>query len=89
MSEAIRSDAAPGVVAACRQGKRTQHGKPEGVVSDDQPEAREGQVGRLGVAERFAVPRKPVTPVEGRDLSSRQTQYVVKDLGDWETYQLQ
>ncbi len=23
--------------------------------------------------------------VEGRDLSSRQTQYVVKDLGDWET----
>src|SRR5712671_2162741 len=22
-------------------------------------------------------------PVEGRDLSSRQTQYVVKDLGDW------
>ena len=30
-----------------------------------------------------------VTPVEGRDLSSRQTQDVVKDLGDWETYQLQ
>ena len=27
--------------------------------SDDQPEAREGQVGRLGVAERFVVPRKP------------------------------
>src|SRR6266550_1642275 len=27
-------------------------------------------------------------PVEGRDLSSRQTQYVVKDLGDWATYQL-
>jgi hypothetical protein len=25
--------------------------------------------------------RKQVTPVEGRDLSSRQTQYVVKDLG--------
>ena len=29
-----------------------------GVVSDDQPDAREGQVGRLGVAERFAVPLK-------------------------------
>ena len=29
-----------------------------------------------------------VTPVEGRDLSSRQMQYVVKDLGDWETYKL-
>src|SRR6267154_813187 len=27
-------------------------------------------------------------PVEGRDLSSRQTQYVGKDLGDWETYKL-
>jgi len=29
------------------------------VVSDDQPDAREGQVGRLGVAERFAIPMKP------------------------------
>src|SRR6266478_8887699 len=27
--------------------------------------------------------------VEGRGLSSRQTQYMVKDLGDWVTYQLQ
>jgi hypothetical protein len=68
------------VATACTQGKRTKHGKPQGVVSDDQPEAREGQAGRPGVAERFVVPRKPVTPVEGRDLSSRQTQYVVKDL---------
>jgi hypothetical protein len=32
-----------GVVAtACAQGKRTQHGKPEGVVRDDQLDAREG-----------------------------------------------
>jgi len=38
-----------GVVAtACTQGKRTQHGKPPGVVRDDQPDAREGQTGRLG-----------------------------------------
>src|SRR5215471_18012337 len=28
-------------------------------------------------------------PMEGRGLSSRQTQYVVKDLGDWATYKLQ
>jgi hypothetical protein len=28
------------------------------VVSDDQPEAREGQAGRLEVAERFVVPLK-------------------------------
>ena len=49
-----------GVLAtACTQGKRTKHGKPQGVVSDDQPEAREGQAGRLGVAERFVVPLKP------------------------------
>ncbi len=29
------------------------------MVSEDQPEAREGQAGRPGVAERFVVPRKP------------------------------
>ena len=59
-------------------------------VSDDQPDAREGQAGRLGVAERFVVPLKlgNSTPVEGRGLSSRQTQYVEKDLGDWATYKL-
>jgi len=43
------------VATACTQGKRTQHGKPHGVVSDDQPNAREGQVGRHGVAETFVV----------------------------------
>ena len=41
------------------RGKRTQHGKPLGVVKDDQPDAREGQAGRLGVAERSVVPGKP------------------------------
>ena len=44
---------------ACTQGKRTQHGKPCGVASDDQPDAREGQAGRYRVAERLVVPRKP------------------------------
>ena len=39
------------VAAACTQGMRTQHGKPQGVVRDDQPDAREGQAGRAGVAE--------------------------------------
>ena len=34
------------LAAACTQGMRRQHGKPQGVVSDDQPDAREGQVGR-------------------------------------------
>jgi hypothetical protein len=44
------------VVTACTQGKRTQHGKPDGVVGcDDQPEAGDGQKGRYGVAERPVV----------------------------------
>src|SRR6185295_3198361 len=47
------------VAAACTQGKRTQHGKPLDVVRDDQPDAREGQAGRPGVAERFVRPWKP------------------------------
>ena len=60
MSEESTPSCCTGVLAAaCTQGKRTQHGKPHGVVSNDQPEAREGQAGRLGVAERFVVPRKP------------------------------
>src|SRR5229473_6235842 len=49
-----------GVAAAARtQGKRAQHGKPQSAVRDDQPEAREGQAGRSGVAERLVVPLKP------------------------------
>ena len=36
-----------------------QHGKPQGEVRDDQPDAREGQAGRRGVAERSVVPLKP------------------------------
>src|SRR5882762_7452228 len=47
------------VAAACTQGKRTQHGKPQCVIRDDQPDAREGQAGRSGVAERPVVPLKP------------------------------
>ena len=49
------------------------------MVKDDQPDAREGQAGRLGVAERFAVPGSRVMPGEGRGLSSRQTQDVGKN----------
>jgi hypothetical protein len=37
------------VAAACTQGKRTQHGKPQRVIRDDQPDAREGQAGRAEV----------------------------------------
>src|SRR5262249_34474989 len=44
--------AAPGYWRRHVQGKRTQHGKPHCVIRDDQPDAREGQAGRTGVAER-------------------------------------
>src|SRR6266436_5705246 len=68
------------VAAACTQGKRTQHGKPQGVVSDDQPDAREGQAGCSGGWRRGSqYCRSRLTPVEGRDLSSRQTQDAVRD----------
>src|SRR5215471_9048606 len=56
--------------------------------SSDQPDAREGQAGRLGVAERFVVPLKLGNAGGGKGLSSRQTQYVVRNLGDWATYKL-
>src|SRR5438445_4735000 len=49
-----------GVVATARtQGKRRQHGKPQGEVGDDQPDADDGQAGRIGVTERFVLPLKP------------------------------
>jgi len=59
-----RADKTPnrcaGVVAtACTQGKRTQHGKPHDVLSDEQPDACEGWAGRHGVTERLVLPMKP------------------------------
>src|SRR5450756_1845242 len=76
------------LAAACTQGKRTQHGKPQGVVSDDQPDAREGQVGRLGVAERFAVPLKPGNAGGGKGPQFKTDARSGEGFGDWATYQL-
>src|SRR5260370_42503702 len=45
--------------AACTQGRCTQHGTTRCVIRDDQPDGREGQAGRVGVAERPVVPLKP------------------------------
>src|SRR6266849_1735157 len=79
-----------GVVAtACTQGKRTKHGKPQGVVSDDQPDAREGQAGRFGVAERFVVPLKPGNAGGGKGPQFKTDATRSDGLGDWATYQLQ
>src|SRR5271167_3943834 len=78
-----------GVVAtACTQGKRTQHGKPQGVISDDQSDAREGQAGRPGVAERFAVPRKPGNAGGGKGPQFETNAIRSEGPGDWATYQL-
>src|SRR3954463_14184082 len=54
------------LAAACTQGKRTQHGKPHCVIRDDQPDAREGQAGRTGVAEKPVVPVKPGNAGRGK-----------------------
>src|SRR6202051_1880035 len=69
------------LAAACTQGKRTQHGKPQCVIRDDQPDAREGQARRSGVAERPVVPLKPGNAGGGRGLSPRRTQQVARDRG--------
>ena len=60
MSEAVRPAAAPGQWRQHVHKENVRNaGSPQGVVSDDQPDAREGQVGRFGVAERFVIPLKP------------------------------
>jgi hypothetical protein len=89
MSEVVPSSCCAGVVAtACTQGKRMQHGKPQGVVSDDQPDAREGQAGRPGVAERFAIPLKPGNAGGGKGPQFKTNAIRSEGPGDWATYQL-
>src|SRR5215475_5548933 len=89
MSEAGTPRRCAGVVAtACTQGKRTQHGRPQGVVRDDQPDAREGQAGRSGEAERFAVPRKPDNAGGGKGPQFKTNARRSEGPGDWATYQL-
>src|SRR5206468_795338 len=65
-----------------------QHGKPQGVVSDVQPDAREGQAGRSGVAEGSAVPLKPVNAGGGKGPQFKTDARRGEGLGDWATYQL-
>jgi hypothetical protein len=74
------------VATACTQGKRAQHGKPLGVISDDQPDAREGQAGRLGVAERFVVPGKPGNAGGGKGPQFKAGARRGEESGDWATY---
>src|ERR1700730_12595543 len=76
------------VAAACTQGKRTQHGKPHGVVRDGQPDAREGQIGRHGVAERFVLLLKPGNSSGGKGPQFKTDATSGEGFGDWATYQL-
>ena len=76
------------MATACTQGKRTKHGKPRGVVSDDQPDAREGRAGRPGVAERFVVPLKPGNAGGGKGPQFKTNALRGEGPGDWATYQL-
>ena len=75
-----------GVVAtACTQGKRAQHGKPRGVVSDGQPDAGDGQAGRRGVAERLGVPTKPGNAGGGKGPQFKTDARRGEGRGDWAT----
>src|SRR3974390_680605 len=76
------------VVAACTHGKRAQHGKPLGVIRDDQPDAREGQAGRPGVAERPVVPLKPGNAGGGKEPKFKTNARRGEGPGDWAAYQL-
>src|SRR6202011_5251661 len=76
------------LAAACTQGKRTQHGKPQGEISDDQPNAREVQVGRHGVAERFVLPLRPGNSGGGKGPQFKTDATSSEGFGDWATYQL-
>src|SRR5258705_2747256 len=56
--------------------------------SDDQLEAREGQAGRPGVAERFVVPLKPGNAGGGKGPQFKTDAIRGEGPGHWETYQL-
>ena len=85
----LRPAAAPGYWRQhVHEGKRTQHGKPRDVVRDDQPDAREGQAGRRGVAERFVVPLKPGNAGGGKGPQFKTDARRGEGPGDWATYQL-
>src|SRR3954453_14938513 len=71
------------VAAACTQGKRTQHGKPQCVIRDDQSDAREGQTGRTGVAEGPVVPLMPGNAGGGKGPQFKTDARRGEGPGDW------
>jgi len=90
MSEAIRSDAAPGVVAAaCHKESARKHGKPQGVVSDDQPKPVRDRLGALGWRRGCSTGEARVIAGGGKETSVQDRRNSGEGPGDWETYQIQ
>src|SRR3981081_4945322 len=89
VAKAIRSAAAPGYWRQHVHKESVRNtGNPEAWFSDDQPEAREGQAGRPGVAERFVVPLKPGNAGGGKGPQFKTDAISGEGPGDWATYQL-
>ena len=59
-----------------------------GVGGDGQPDAREGQAGRRGVAERLVVPMKPGNAGGAKGPQFKTDAASGEGPGDWATYQL-
>jgi hypothetical protein len=55
------------------------------VIRDDQPDAREGQAGRTGVAERLVVPMKPGNAGGGKGPQFKTNARRGEGPGDWAT----
>ena len=57
------------------------------MIRDDQPDAREGRAGRLGVAERPVIPTKPGNAGGGKGPQFKTDALRGEGHGDWATYQ--
>ena len=55
------------------------------MIRDDQPDAREGAAGRIGVAERPAVPMRPRNGGGGKEPQFKTDATSGEGPGDWET----
>ena len=55
------------------------------MIRDDQPDAREGQAGRAGVAERLIVPLKPGNVGGGKGPQFKTDATSGEGPGDWAT----
>ena len=55
------------------------------MIRDDQPDAREGQGGRVGVAERPVIPMKPGNAGGGKEPQFKTDARRGEGPGDWAT----